>query len=141
MHFFGERAERRSMDGAILYFSQLFIFETINYAEQPLGRSRFDNRTSAILDRQPVSKRNHRGIFRFSLKPQNAPQKKPKPKSARAKSGNLLISASALSDLFSRARRRNSQRVTSLQCAGRSTAQTSSSEMSARSVCTRSGSA
>ncbi len=67
------------MDGAILYFNQLFIFETINYAEQPLWRSRFDNRTSAILDRQPVSKRYHRGILRFSLKPQNAPQKKPKP--------------------------------------------------------------
>ncbi len=67
------------MDGTILYFYQLFVFEAINYAKQPLWRSRFNNRTSTILGRQPFSKRYCRGILRFSLKPENAPQKKPKP--------------------------------------------------------------
>jgi len=64
------------VDSAILYFNQLFVFEAIDKAEQPLWRSRFDNRTSTILDRQPLSKRFYRGILRFSIKSKNAAEKK-----------------------------------------------------------------
>lgn len=64
------------MDSAILYFNQLFVFEAIHRPKQPLCRARFDNGTSTILDRQPVSKRYCRGILRFSLKAHRcAPEK------------------------------------------------------------------
>jgi len=36
-------------DGTILYFKELFVFETIDNAEQSFRRSRHDKRTSAIL--------------------------------------------------------------------------------------------
>ena len=71
------------MDSAILYFNQLFVFEAINYAKQPLQHSRFDNRTSTILRRQPVSKRYCRGILRFSLKPENTRPEKTEARKVR----------------------------------------------------------
>ncbi len=83
------------MDGTILYFKQLFIFETIDYAEQSFWRSRRDRRASAILGRQTTSKRGRQSILRFSLKSKNAAKKKPKTeKRARhwRKSVHLCIS-------------------------------------------------
>ena len=91
------------MHGAILYFKQLFVFEAINYAEQPFWRSRFDNRTSAILDCQPVSKRYRRGILRFFLEPKNAPQKKPKPKKCSCDERKSIdLSAGSIRFVFTR---------------------------------------
>ncbi len=75
-----EGTEGRSVDGTILYFKQLFVFEAIDNAEQSFRSSRRDRRTSAILFRQATSKRGCQGIFRFSLKSKNASKKKTKTK-------------------------------------------------------------
>jgi len=66
------------MDGTILYFKQLFVFETIDNAEQSFWRSRHDKRTSPILWREAISKGGCQGILRFGLKSKNASKKKPK---------------------------------------------------------------
>lgn len=66
------------MDGTILYFEQLFVLEMIDNTEQPLRRSRSDQRTGTIRVRQAISKGGGQGILRFGLEPENASQKKPK---------------------------------------------------------------
>jgi len=66
------------MHGTVLYFKQLFVFETIDNSEQSFWRSRDDRRTSTIFWRQAASKRGCQGVFRFGLKSKNASKEKSK---------------------------------------------------------------
>src|ERR1700675_3988055 len=64
------------MDGAIVDFEQLFIFEAIDYAEESFGRSGRDGRTGMILGRQAACNRGDRGILWLGPEAKNASEKK-----------------------------------------------------------------
>jgi len=66
------------MYGTIVYFKQLFVFETIDNAEQSFLRSNWDKRTSAILGRKAFCKRGCYGMPRLCLKSKNASKKESK---------------------------------------------------------------
>jgi hypothetical protein len=97
------------MDGTILYFKQLFVFETIDNAEQPFWRSRHDQRTSTILWRQAASKRGCHGIVRFGVKSKDASKKKPET-DKRAGRGRKSVD-SALTRPAKKFRKRNAVAV------------------------------